>query len=506
MTASKIFLYLCLSFISGIFIGSLINFLLPILMGFLVVGILLISVFWPGDKFETNETRKKICMAGFCIVFLVFGIWRYQNETLTNGRQELAKFNDSGEKVKLVANILNQPERGEKVQKFVVETETVKENKISSKILITTNLYPEYKYGDMLNILGKLETPSFNENYKEYLAKDGIYSVSGWPKIEKIGSGFGNPVMKILYSFKDKFEETVRKFISPPQQGLLEALIFGNENNISKDWQTKINNVGIRHIAAVSGMNITIISSLILSFALGLGLWRKQAFYLSAILIILYILMIGAPASAVRAGILGGLFMLGQHLGRFSATSRAIIFAAAFMLLLNPLLLRVDVGFQLSFLAMLGIIYLQPIFGNLFKKIPNPKIFPLSTTLATTLSAQVLTLPILIYNFGYVSSVSPITNILIVPIIAPLTILVFVFGLSAIIFLPLGFLFSWLVWLGLTYIVFIVNLFSRFSFATINVQNISWIILVLYYLIVFAFVFWWQRRRRPFLLNYWNSC
>ena len=183
--------------------------------------------------------------------------------------------------------------------------------------------------------------------------------------------------------------------------------------------------------------------------------------------------MIGAPASAVRAGILGGLFMLGQHLGRFSVGSRATVFAAAFMLLLNPLLLRVDIGFQLSFLAILGIIYLQPIFGNIFKKIPNPKFFPLGLTLTTTLSAQVLTFPILIYNFGYISLVSPITNILIVPIISPITILIFVFGMFAMIFLPLGFIFSWLAWLGLTYIIFIIDFFSKFSFAKINIQNMS---------------------------------
>jgi competence protein ComEC len=302
--------------------------------------------------------------------------------------------------------------------------------------------------------------------------------------------------------FKDKFKETTRKFISSPQQGLLEALFFGDEENISKEWKNKINTVGVRHIAAVSGMNITIISSLILSFALGLGMWRKQAFYFSIILIILYILMIGAPASAVRAGILGGLFMLGQHLGRFSAASRAIVSAAAFMLLLNPLLLKIDIGFQLSFLAMLGIIYLQPIFSNVFKKIPNPNIFPLSSTLSTTLAAQVLTMPILIYNFGYISSVSPITNILIVPIISPLTIIIFLFGLSAMIFLPLGFILSWLVWLSLTYIVFIINLFSKVTFAMINIQNLNLFLGLVYYFCIILLILWWRRREQNKLLNY----
>jgi predicted membrane metal-binding protein len=77
-----------------------------------------------------------------------------------------------------------------------------------------------------------------------------------WPEIEVIGQGFGNPVMKFLFSFKNKFKETARTFISPPEVGILEALIFGDEGNISQEWKIKLNFTGTRHIAAVSGMNI----------------------------------------------------------------------------------------------------------------------------------------------------------------------------------------------------------------------------------------------------------
>ena len=248
-------------------------------------------------------------------------------------------------------------------------------------------------------------------------------------------------------------------------------------------------------------MNITIISSLILNFILLFGLWRRQAFYLAIILLIVYILMIGAPASAVRAGILGGLFMIGQNLGRFSTASRAVVFAATFMLLLNPFLLKLDIGFQLSFLAILGIIFLHPLFSGWFKKIPNPKIFPLRATLSTTVSAQVFTLPILIYNFGYITLISPITNILIVPFLAPITILIFAFGISGMIFFPLGYVFSWLTWLFLNYILSVIDWFSKVPFATINMQNISWILIIMYYFSAFLLIFWWQRKERNKLLN-----
>ncbi|MDD5146120.1 MAG: ComEC family competence protein, partial [Candidatus Pacebacteria bacterium] len=370
MTTSKIFLYFCLSFVGGIFISSLIFLSQILLLGFVIIGLILISVLW---------RYKKIAIFGFCILFLVFGIWRHQNSELQIINSKLQIYNDTNEKITLIGIVSEEPDIKEKVIRLTVEVQELNKEKSNGKLLITTNRYPEYKYGDKLEINGKLKNPSEDLpagrqglngfNYKNYLQKDGIYSVMEWPKIETIGSGFGNPVMEIIYSFKNKFKEVCRKFISPPQLGLLEALVFGDEQNFSQEFKDKLNITGTRHIAAVSGMNITIISSLILNFILLFGLWRKQAFYLAIILLIVYILMIGAPASAVRAGILGGLFMIGQNLGRFSTASRAVVFAATFMLLLNPFLLKLDIGFQLSFLAILGIIFLQPMISSFFQKI-----------------------------------------------------------------------------------------------------------------------------------------
>lgn len=236
-------------------------------------------------------------------------------------------------------------------------------------------------------------------------------------------------------------------------------------------------------------MNITIISSLILSFALSLGLWRKQAFYITMILLVFYVLMVGASASAIRAGIMAFIFLLAQHLGRISSAGRTIVFAGTLMLFQNPFLLFLDVGFQLSFLAILGIVYLQPIFSNWLSKIPDFKFFPLKSTLVATFSAQVFTMPILIYNFGYISLVSPITNILIVPFLAPITILVFIFGLSVLLFLPLASLLFWPTWLFLTYIVSVIDYFSKIPFVSASFKEVSLIWLVIFYLLI-GFVAW----------------
>ena len=450
MTRSQFFLYLCLSFLAGIFINSI--FLLPqaLLLGILISGVFLASVFW---------NCKKVVAIGFCLMFLVFGIWRYQ--TISSNIPQVQE-----REISFVAIVVKDPDIRETFTRLTVTEVPAIEagpQSVQGKILITTWRYPEYHYGDKLEIIGKLEPPPvFDEfNYRDYLKKDGIFAVMSWPKIEVIGTDAGNPAINLLSSFKNKFKESIRRFISPPESGILEALVFGDEGGISKEWREKLNSTGTRHIAAVSGMNISIITFLILNAFLGLGFWRKQAFYFSAILIILYILMIGAPASAVRAGIMGGILLCSQYLGRLSSAGRAVVFAATLMLFLNPLLLRFDIGFQLSFLAILGIIYLQPSMAKWLKRLPDPRLFPLRATLSATLAAQVFTLPILIYNFGYIPIFSPIANILIVPFLAPITIIIFAFGMASMVLWPLGYILSWPVWLSLSYLTSVIDVFSK---------------------------------------------
>ena len=233
MTASRVFLFFCLAFVGGIFVSSFIFVPQLAMLGILVFGIFFISIFWK---------YKKAAVLGFCLLFFVLGIWRYQ---LAESKIVYPK----EENVEFAGIVAKEPDIRPSSIKFVV-----------NDILITANRYPEYKYGDKLQIRGSLETPPiFNDfNYRDYLKKDGIVAVMDFPKIELLGSGFGNPVMEILISFKNKFRETARTFISSPQEGFLEALAFCDESNISKGWKNKLNFTGTRHIAAVSGMNIPV--------------------------------------------------------------------------------------------------------------------------------------------------------------------------------------------------------------------------------------------------------
>jgi competence protein ComEC len=488
MTASKIFLYFCLAFVGGIFLDSIFKIPQLLMLGILIVGLILISVFW---RF------KKAAVFGLCVLFFATGIWRHQISESEIANSELQNYNDTNKAVNLTGIVSEKPGIRPNSVKLVIEGRQLAEGNIkediSGKILVTTGRYPEYKYGDELKMTGKLKTPAEDIegfNYKNYLSKDGIYSVMEWPKIEVVKSGQGNFIFGLLFSFKDKLKESVGRIMSPPQSALLEALFFGDEENVSQEWKDKFNITGTRHITAVSGMNITIISALIINFLLLLGLWRQQAFYVSVVFIIFYVIMVGAPASAVRAGVMGLIFLCAQNFGRASSASYAVVFASTAMLAQNPLLLRLDVGFQLSFLAVLGLIYLQPALSEIFKKVPN--FLQIRYALAATISAQIFTLPILVFNFGRIPIISPLANILIVPTLSFITILGFIFSLTGIVFYPLGLVISWPAWFLLSYILGVINFFSKIPFATVELKNVSNIFFVLFYSVLIFFA--WRLR------------
>lgn len=494
MSKSKIFLYFSLSFISGISINSIVAIPQYLMLGFLILGIILILI---------SFKQKNFFVVGFCLIFLVLGIWRYQITESEIRDSELKKYNGLEQNVLFTGTVVKEPDIREKHIKLTVEPEKLKRQ---GRILVTISRYPEYKYGDKLKIIGKLEAPPVFEdfNYKNYLEKEGIYSVVYYPKIEHLNKeNSRNPVSNVyrgILAFKNKLRESIYGSLSSPQSSILGAMILGDKSRMSNDLKEKLNIAGVRHITAVSGMHVVILSSILMSLLLALGFWRGQAFYFSIILIFLFIIITGLQPSGIRAGIIGGLFLLGQKIGRKSVSSQAIVMAASLMLVINPLLLLNDVGFQLSFLAAMGIIYLAPIFKNWLSFIPK-KFDNLKEIIAMTFAAQVFTLPILIYNFGKISLAAPLTNVLIIPIVYWIMIFGFIFALAGIIYPVLGWLLSFPCLFLLTYLTKIVDFFSQ-PWAAKTIENVHWLWLIIFYLILAVFTYWLNRKERLKFLQY----
>jgi len=391
-----------------------------------------------------------------------------------------------------IGQIIKEPDQKSNHINLTIKTEI-------GKVLVTTNSYPEYNYGDVLKISGKLQIPTIFEdfNYKNYLAKDKIYFVMYYPKIEIVERNKGNPIFSAILKFKNNLIEKIETIMPFPEVSILEGIILGNKQIFSEKIKNNLSITGTSHITAISGMNIVIISGIVMFVLIGLGLWRKQAFYISLVLIFLFIIMVGAPASAVRAGIMGAILLYAQKIGRLSNAARIMVFAGAIMLIFNPLLLRYDIGFQLSFLAVLGLIYIKPIFDEKWRTwLKKEKISPVLEIIDTTIAAQVSVLPILVYNFGNISFVAPITNVLIVPFIQFFTILGLIFIGGTAIWLFIGKILVWPIYLGSLYILKIIDWFSQIPWASKQISNLHWIWIIVYYVLLIGLLCIYKRKNK----------
>ena len=432
-------------------------------------------------------TRNKRAVA-FAVITLFLALGILRTKAAFEKPDILKPLRDSGEVTTLTGIVRGEPDTRDTSTKLLVETE-------KAKILVTVPIYPEYRYGDRVRITGNLATPiEFPDfNYKEFLAKDGIFSVMYGPNVELLESGEGNIIYASILNIKSVLRESLENSLTGRNRELLSAMMLGDNSGLSQELKESLNTTGLRHITAVSGMHITIISNILMAALLGIGLWRRQAFYASIAALTFYIVMIGAPASAIRAGIMGSMLSFSRHVGRSASgqnkpgnSLRFLTLAAAIILILNPFLLWFDIGFQLSFLAMLGIIYLAPIFFEHIRFIP-PK-WKIREIIAMTLAAQIFTLPILIYNFGQVSTIAPIANILVVPLLGPILISGFLGILPGIALKPLGIIFSIPVFALLTYVSAIIDTASRVPFANIILTNVPWFWMIPYCLLAIFFI------------------
>lgn len=481
MTPSRVFLYICLSFVGGIASASFLHVPQFAALIFSIVGIGLATVFWK---------EKKAVAVGFCILVFAIGVFRY-GQVQPHGA--IIQDNFREEKIAFFAVVVREPDIREGYQNLVIKSESIEGN-----IFVRTDRWAQYVYGDEFKIEGVLKVPeNFSEfDWKGYLARKDIYWTMQYPAIEVIGSGGGGSFMAALLGLKNIFREVVDENISPPQSTLFGAMVLGDKQKLTPEFKEKLNRVGLRHVTAISGLHIMILTFIIMELLIGIGLWRSHAFYVTVVVIALFILMVGAPPSAVRAGVMGGLLLLAQHVGRLSSGMRAIVFASSGMLALNPTLLQFDIGFQLSFSAIFGIIFFSQYFFEKLRHVPNPSFVPVRTVLSASFSAYITTLPILIYHFGSASLIAPLANVFVLPIVPFIFMLAIPFGLIGTLMPMAAQVLSWPLWLFLFYMTKVTDIFSQLPFASYTIWDGQLKIFVILFSVFAILLFFLHVRKR----------
>lgn len=358
--------------------------------------------------------RQQFVWAGIWCVFLFLGGALYAQALSYETDHGLRALFET--EVSFTGRVVREPE----VRNGSLILVVLPDGDASSQILTRTSLFKNISYGERVLVLGVLQEPPVFEdfNYKAFLAKDGIHGMVRGAKISSVWDGAyehgGQAFMARLFWWKNKMRETLSR-IPPPSSELLGAMLLGDSQNMSDELQDVLSKSGLRHITAISGMHVAMLSGGALAFFLMLGMWRRQAVLFSLLFLVLFVLMAGAPASAVRAGIMGGAMLMGQIIGRPSASWRFLVYAAALMLAFNPLLLLRDIGFQLSFVAVAGILSFAPTILRFSEKIPVPEF--IRQVMAVSLAAYGSTAPLLLFHFSFLSLSSLLANIIAVPLL-----------------------------------------------------------------------------------------
>jgi len=438
---SQIFRYFLLCFVAGVAIRSFFAVEFFILYLFGLVMSASVILFW------SNKTWRYLFLGG---ILIALGIFRYQLSLPQTDENKIWFY--SNQQVNFTGVVIKEPDIRINHTKLTIKAAELNGKQASGKVLVNVGLYPEYQYGDLISINCKLRKPEPIEDfsYDRYLAKEGIYAQCVYPKIELISQNYGNWFLAKIFKFKNKLEVIINNNLPEPPASLFAAIILGARRGIPQGLMDKFNLTGTTHLIAISGFNMQL--------ALIFYIPRKKSFWLITFILVIYVIIVGFPASAVRAAIMGWLVIFAMYVGRLNQSTNALILAGSVMILVNPSILRDDVGFQLSFCAVLGLIYLVPFFERWFLNLPS--YLGLKESLQLTLAAQLATLPLIVYNFGRISLISPIVNLLVVPIVTYLTVIGFGVLFLSLVFSEISQYLFWPVWLLLSYVIKVIGFFA----------------------------------------------
>ncbi len=509
--------WLSLAFTVGIIFSARIQ--LSTTIWLVIAGIsliLVLAVSWRRTRrafSEIDSTPRDTLPPQFYILIpfcLALGAARFQiSQPDLSSPEFIAFHNDSGDEVRVVGMILKPPQIQENQSVLRIGVEGIqplggsKFLPVQGSLAVRLRGSETWRYGDRLMVRGYLESPPEFEDfsYRDYLAQQGVYSYMRNTRAYRISSGGGNWLLRSIYTYKEYALGTVYRLWPDPEASLLAGILLGVESGISDDVDRAFRDTGTSHIIVISGFNITIIAGLLVGvfsriFGGGqFGVRRAAIFALLGIAV--YTILVGANAAVVRAAIMGGTAVFASLVGRRQAGLNTLAVVAAVMAAFNPQVLW-NIGFQLSFAATLGLVlYAEPLKGA-FERLASRYVpvetaqkwsQPVGEYVLFTLAAQVLVLPIIIYNFQRISLSSLIANPLILPAQPPVMILGGLALLAGTIYYPLGQILASLAWPFVAYTIRVVEFLASFPGGALDLGEVSGFAVTAFYTLLFGLTF-----------------
>lgn len=458
--------WLVASWCLGVVVGVITVMKLPygVVSGFawlLIGGLLLIPIV---------KTQRRWMVILAVLSGLVIGLWRGSLGQI--GLDDYQKL--IGQVVEIQGRVLEDADVDKRDQTVLRLTDIrVRDYELPGNVWVVTDRNDEIKRSDSVRVRAKM-----SEGFGSFVAT--MYRAE-IIKIERPVPG------DVAVGFRDWFAGRVRQHLPETEAALGLGFLLGLRRALPPGLAEALTIAGLTHVIVASGYNLTILVRL--SRRLFVRVSKYLAMLSSVAMILGFMAVTGLSPSMSRAGLVAGLSLAAWYYGRKVHPMVLLPFAAAITLLINPQYGWNDLGWQLSFAAFAGVIVLAPLLQRYFfgKKEPGN----IRQIFGETLSAQIMTMPILVLGFGVLSNVAIIANLLILPLVPLAMLLVFLIGIFASVPFVAEALAAPTTWL-LQYMTTVADWLAGQAWAQTEI-SINWWIILAIYLIIFGAI-WWMRR------------
>lgn len=400
---------------------------------FIGIGLILlvVSISYLSPKFGFYKLRHLNALLTFLVV-TALGAWlthqKYHNHPANHYT------NITGKIIGFSGNIISSVNERPKYFRYDLELKAVKTKdststatgKIHLYIIKKDSLVKPFEYGDELLVFGGIYSVPKPDNpnefdYRKYLSLQNIHAHSFVkPQNVQLDGNFPkNTLLKYAFLARNWCKQKINQFISDEREkSVANALLLGVKDHLEKETKLAYSTAGAMHVLAVSGLHVGIIFLILKSV---LGFLRKKGKYgqlvftiITVTVIWFYAMMTGLSPSVLRAATMFSFIAIGEQMGNRGNIYNTLAIAAFVLLLFDPHLIY-SVGFQLSFAAVLGIVYLQPKFYRLFDLEKYKLLDKTWAITCVSIAAQIATFPLTAYYFHQFPTYFLISNLVVIP-------------------------------------------------------------------------------------------
>ncbi len=404
-----------------------------------------------------------------------------------------------GARVIIEGAVVSEPDTRERNIRLTVAVRSVEGESVHGRVIAIVPTHTEVAYGDTVVIHGVLRTPEAFEtsngrvfDYASFLKVRDISHEVAFATLEIRGSG-GNPIVRGALALKRAYIDGLRMVLNEPYAGLAAGITAGDKRSVGDELTNVFQRVSLVHILVLSGYNISVV---LMALSVALQGRSRLAQLLSAAAVVCFFYIIsGGAASAVRAGVMAYISVYAHLSGRMYSGLYVLVIVGTAMILINPLVLLFDPGFQLSFLATAGLIAFTPHIAMRLQFVTER--FGLREIVASSAATQAVVLPLLLYAGGVLSVVSLPANALVLIVVPFTMVCACIAAFAGMVFGTAGVVFALPAHVLLAYMMHVAQWFAAIPCAAISVPLFSgWWLMPVY--VSFAYLAY--KSKQPALL------